>query len=148
MNKDRIGSFFLFAFGLVIAVSSVGLSIGTIKEPGAGLFPLIIAISLCVVSLISWFKPVHNVQVEWKGSLKRVNTKPLKIIFISTLFVIGMEPVGYLTMALLYLFCLFSWVCQYKPGKSLLLTCIIAPLSWLFFVKALSLLLPVGPFGF
>lgn len=148
MNKDRIGSFFLFAFGLAMVVGSVGLSIGTIKEPGAGLFPLIIATSLCGVSLISWLKPAQDVKVEWKGSLKRVNTKPWKIIFISILFVLGMEPFGYLTMALLYLFCLFFWVCQYKPGKSLLLTGIIAPLSWLFFAKALSLLLPVGPFGF
>jgi hypothetical protein len=59
-----------------------------------------------------------------------------------------METIGYLTIAVLYLLSLFLWVCRYSWSRSLLLTASIAPLSWLFFARVLSLQLPIGPWGF
>jgi hypothetical protein len=148
MNKDRIGSFVLFIFGLSMAIGSVSLSIGTIQESGAGLFPLIIASCLCLVSLIRWIRPEHSEVVVWKDIIARVNVKPWKIIFLSGLFVLGMEPAGYMATAIFYLFGLFSWVCKYGLTRALLLALIIAPVSWIFFAKVLSLQLPMGPWGF
>jgi hypothetical protein len=148
MNKDRIGSALLFLFGGTMAWGSIGLSIGNFWEPGAGLFPLLISLGLCAASALNWLKPRHDQKVEWGGFLTKMNMTPWKITLLSIIFVLSMETIGYLTIAVLYLLSLFLWVCRYSWSRSLLLTASIAPLSWLFFARVLSLQLPIGPWGF
>lgn len=144
MNRERLGSLFLFLIGMYAFLHSIQLPIGTWRQPGPGLFPLILSILLCFVSVLIFVSEKGKEKMDWHGTPKQ-RMKPWQIVLLTAGFVLAMGRLGYLITSLLYLFGLFFWVCRFRLWVALVLTGVLAPASWYFFGKILGLHLPVGP---
>jgi hypothetical protein len=147
MNKERLGSLILFFVGMYAFFSSVKLPIGTWREPGAGLFPLIISILLCFVSVLVFISEKKKGGIDWRGFTKQ-SMKPWQIVLLTSGFIFTMGQLGFLVTSSLYLFGLFLWVCRFRFWFSFLFSMLLAPATWYFFGNILGLLLPIGPWGF
>jgi putative tricarboxylic transport membrane protein len=143
MNKERLEGLFFFLVALYAFVSSLGLSIGSLRQPGAGMFPLILSVLLFIVALSIFFsreaKGTRVVLGQWG--------KPLLIIILTAGFIGFLERLGYLATASLYLFALFLTVSRFSFWKTAGLAGFLGSASWYFFEKILALHLPAGPWG-
>lgn len=146
MSKERAGGLiFLFA-GLYGLFSSIQFPMGKWNEPGAGVFPLILSILLCISGVL-WF-----IQGRTRGEKRRINwsaiwrdlVTPLQIALLTGAFILGLESAGYLVASSLYLFILFFWVSHYRLWTAASLAAILGVGSWYFFARLLDVQLPGG----
>jgi fucose 4-O-acetylase-like acetyltransferase len=144
MNKERLEGLFFFGVAFYAFTSSLGLSIGSLRQPGAGMFPLILSVLLFIVALSIFFSR----EAEGKRVVLGQWGKPLLIILLTAGFIGFLERLGYLAAASLYLFALFLIVSRFPFWKTAVLAGSLGPASWYFFEKILALHLPAGPWGF
>ncbi|MBI4191461.1 MAG: tripartite tricarboxylate transporter TctB family protein [Betaproteobacteria bacterium] len=147
MTKERGGSLIFLAAGIYGLVFSIGLPLGQWNEPGPGVFPLAVSILLCVSGIL-WFisgkaKGEKKETVGWREFARKFVT-PAKIVGLTAVFILALEPVGYLLTSMLYLFVLFLWVGRYRLWTAAGLAIAFGAGSWLFFGKLLSTSLPKG----
>lgn len=146
MNKERAGSlFFLFA-GIYGFVLSVQIPIGRLNEPGPGILPLCLSI-LLIISGISWLilgkgKDGEGARMDLR-EIRKLET-PLRIVVLSTAFILTFTLLGYLVAATLYLLLTFLWISRFKFWVAISLAVCIGGGSWYFFGKVLSVQLPKG----
>jgi putative tricarboxylic transport membrane protein len=144
MTKERFGSSMLLLIGIYSLISSLQLAIGDWRQPGPGLFPLILSILLCAVAILLLISEKGKTKLDWH--LKKMT--PWKIVLLTAAFIFFMGRLGYLTASFLYLFGLLFWVSRMKIWESIGLSLILSPGSWYFFGSFLGLQLPVGPWRF
>ena len=147
MTKERGGSLVFLAAGIYGLVFSMGLSLGRWNEPGPGVFPLALSILLCVSGIV-WFirgkaKGEKKETVIRKAFIRKFST-PLQIVGLTAVFILVLEPLGYLLTSALYLFVLFLWVSRYRLWVAAVLAITFGAGSWLFFEKLLTTPLPKG----
>jgi hypothetical protein len=143
MSKERLEGLFFFLVALYAFTSSLGLSIGSLRQPGAGMFPLILSVLLFIVALLIFFSR----EAGGKRVVLGQWGKPLLIILLTAGFIGFMEQLGYLTAASIYLFALFLLVSRFPFWKTAGLAGFLGLASWYFFEKILALHLPAGPWG-
>lgn len=147
MDKEGVGSLiFLFA-GVYGLVFSIQLPMGKWNEPGPGVFPLCLSILLCISGFF-WFihrkgKGEEKPRIDWHGIAKKLVT-PLKIVVVTSVFILSLERLGYLVTSTLYMFILFLWVSRYRLWFAMGLAVVFGVGSWCFFVKILVVQLPRG----
>jgi len=148
MSKERAGSLLFLVTGIFGLVFSMDLSFGTWAQPGPRLFPFCLSI-LLVVSGCLWFVFGRGEEAGsgWRDMLGK-ETTALKIIGTTAIFILILEPLGYLVASALYLFILFFWVSNYRALVSLGLAVGAGIVSWYFFGEVLSVWLPVGSLWF
>ena len=78
------------------------------------------------------------------GEFLRKYMTPVKITGITAVFILFLQPLGYLLASTLYLFVLLTWVSRYSLRIAIILSLAFGPGSWLFFKKLLSTPLPRG----
>lgn len=147
MTKERGGSLIFLAAGIYGLVFSMGLSLGRWNEPGPGVFPLALSILLCVSGIV-WFirgkaKGEKKETVVREAFIQKFST-PLQIVGLTAVFILVLEPLGYLLTSVLYLFVLFLWVSRYRLWVAAVLAITFGAGSWLFFEKLLTTPLPKG----
>jgi putative tricarboxylic transport membrane protein len=147
MSKERAGSLVFLTLGILGFIFSTQLPMGKWNEPGAGVFPITLSI-LLVISGIAWFiqaksKDREKSETNWRNILRDMMT-PLRIVGLTLGFILSLQPVGYLTASMIYLFLLFLWVSHYKLWTALAFAVIFGTGSWYFFEKLLSVQLPGG----
>jgi putative tricarboxylic transport membrane protein len=147
MTKERGGSLIFLAAGIYGLVFSIGLPFGRWNEPGPGVFPLALSILLCISGIV-WFirgkeKGERRKSAGWK-EFSRKHVTAAQIVGLTGVFILVLEPLGYLLTSILYLFFLFIWVCRYKLWVAAVFGITFGAGSWFFFEKLLTTPLPKG----
>jgi putative tricarboxylic transport membrane protein len=145
MTKERGGSLIFLAAGIYGLVLSVRLPLGRWNEPGPGVFPLALCCLLCLFGIF-WFIRGKGEKAEpvGLGDFLRKFMTPLEITGITAVFILFLQPLGYLLASTLYLLVLFLWVSRYGFWVAIVLSLAFGTGSWLFFTKLLSTPLPGG----
>ncbi len=148
---DLISSLVFLVLGLVIAVSSLRINVGTFRDPGSGLFPLITGILMSIIAggiFIKSFLQSISKGREPLGKDKRLwHNKSVATVVIMLLYAITIEWLGFLTVTLLILFVLFKAIGGLSARASLGGAVLTAAVAYLVFKVWLNVQLPVGPLG-
>lgn len=127
--------------GLLFVIGAVKLRVGVPTEPQPGFFPFIDGIILIVLSLL------FLIQV-WKGRAGESHAfgkmgGPVLVVLTLILYVATLETLGYvITTAILSAVVLK--VMETKPGILVLVSLILAVVSYLLFDRLLGVTLPPG----
>jgi hypothetical protein len=139
-------TFILITLGLVILITSLRYGFGTLEEPGPGLYPFFLGLSILLFSIVHLFltlKAPSGEPLFDKGGIKKFSFISLTFI----LWILAMPYLGYVLVTLIasYLFCkimkLEGWL------KPLGLAAGTALLIYLLFDYWLYIDLPRGIFG-
>jgi hypothetical protein len=146
LTTDRLGGTVLAAFAIVVLWASRSLPFGTIREPGAGAVPVLLALTLlaCSLAVIVGGARAHPVAAvpwtEWRHAVAILGT--------CAFMALALERLGYRLTILLALLGLLTvvekkgWVvgAAFAVGFSLG--------SHYLFSTLLRVPMPQGPFGF
>ena len=153
MKRDEIiGGIILFIFGVMTALLSLQMPIGTFRAAGTGLFPLILGIFLILLSgafLLNLYlrekKELGRKQPEMEahGSARNV------ILFLGTmaLATLFLNPLGYPLVSFLLMVALLRTLGTRRWTFNILLSLVTAAASYFLFVGWLKIPLPKGWIG-
>ena len=147
MTKERGGGLIFLAAGIYGLVFSIGLPFGRWNEPGPGVFPLALSILLCISGIVWFIRGRAKGETRKSAGLKEFSHKyvtAFQIVGLTGMFILVLEPLGYLLTSILYLFVLFLWVCRYRLWVAAVFAITFGAGSWLFFEKLLTTPLPKG----
>lgn len=151
MTKERGGGLIFLAAGIYGLVFSIGLPFGRWNEPGPAVFPVILSVLLCISGAVWFVRGKARGAAEKPASLNealRRYATAAQIVGLTAVFIFVLEPLGYLLTSILYLFCLFLWVCRYKLWLAAVFALAFGAGSWFFFEKLLTTPLPKGVLPF
>jgi putative tricarboxylic transport membrane protein len=143
MTKRRAGSLVFLVAGFYGLILTLQLPMGKWNEPGAGAFPLMVSILLCIFGIGIFVAGKGKVAVDWHELVKEQWT-PFQIIVLTGAFILAMERLGYLLSSCLYIFALLYWVSRYKIWIAIGLAASIGIGSWYIFGKLFETPLPRG----
>ena len=141
MNVDRILGIGAILLAIPVGMASWGFGVGSPKSPGAGFWPLVIAVVTAGLGLSLILRPTPDAAME-----ARESRWGKFIISLGTLafYVVALEPLGYLPATAVMLFVQLRWV-ESRPWRSSALIAILAAaLSLLLFRVLLKVSLPMG----
>ena len=147
MNGKRAGSLVFLSAGLYGLILSLRLPMGKWNEPGAGAFPIIVSILLCLSGLFIFIRSTEPEPADWREILRRQWT-PFQIVLFTAGFIAALDWLGYLATASLYAFSLLFWVSRYRLWVALGLATLIGVGSWLIFGNIFATPLPEGVLSF
>lgn len=136
--------------GIIIIIGSLQLNIGSFKNPGPGLFPLIIGVALvgCSISIV-----ISSVLIFGaKGSMEEISETQGKINLIKVVLVLIylivyaflLEKIGYILTTFIIFLLMFKTMGSIKLRTILLILFLIVGISYFAFVKLLETPLPSG----
>ena len=143
-RRDRIAGLVLVALGLLIVWEARALPFGSLGAPGAGMFPVALALILAALGLLLAFQGGGPAV----GTLGWKEAKPGLAIFAALVFAaFALETLGYrLTVAAVLLFLIGA--IERKGWRAAGLVAFgFAFLSYALFADFLRVPLPRGPFG-
>jgi hypothetical protein len=143
MNSKRAGGLVFLVAGAYGLILSLYLPMGKWNEPGAGAFPLIVSILLCLSGLFIFSRNAAPEDAVWREILGR-QWIPLQIVLFTAGFIVGLERLGYLLTACVYAFALLFLISRYRFWVALGLAVLIGAGSWLVFGKIFATPLPQG----
>jgi putative tricarboxylic transport membrane protein len=153
-HKDLISGSFLLLVGLFLAIHSTDLRIWSRSGPGAGFFPLIIGLIICLLSLILLSQYILSKRVRDKTKTSSRIAPPeqerptlIKVYSYALLMVLYgllMESVGFLIMTFLFLFIVLKYTERQGWRRTLRIGSISTVVSYLLFEYFLGVPLPVG----
>ena len=153
MKRDEIiGGIILFIFGVITALLSLQMPIGTFRAAGTGLFPLLLGIFLMILSgafLLNLFLRKKKelgrkgLEMEIHGSARNV------ILFLATmaLATLFLNPLGYPLVSFLLMVALLRILGTRRWTFNILLSLVTAAASYFLFVGWLKIPLPKGWIG-
>ena len=141
MNVDRFLGWGALVLALPVAAASWGFGLGSPKSPGAGFWPLVIAVTMAGLGLSLILHPTPNAPKAGGGSRWGKFTISLGTLLF---FVVALEPLGYLLSTAVVLFVQFRWV----EGRTWLSTTVTSTLAsvitLILFRVLLKVTLPLG----
>jgi len=143
VGTEAIGSLFWLAVGLFFAVGGFLLKLGTLRNPGPGFLPLMMASLLIAFSL---FLLVRGL-VEPGKVLKGVQWKPQSVLVVSVLiYGVLLGFMGFLLSTFVLMFVLFALFFEGKRRmpRALFYAATTAVIGWLVFSVALKVPFPRG----
>jgi hypothetical protein len=143
MTNRRAGSLVFLIAGIYGLILTLRLPMGRWNEPGAGAFPLIVCILLCLSGLFLFISGKGRAEIDWPSMIKR-QWIPFQIVLLTGVFIAALDRLGYLLTASLYLFVLLGWVSRYRIWIALSLAVLLGATSWYLFGKLLATPLPQG----
>jgi putative tricarboxylic transport membrane protein len=144
INSNTKVSIFFLALGLFILIyTTFKLPFGTIFEPDAGLFPMIIGVCMSALALTLLFQSLKEKMVNPPklGPFWRKVVITAMMIFIYGFF---LERAGFLICCLLLVFIYLKWIEGTSWGGALLFTIPSVIGAYFAFVKFLEVQLPKG----
>jgi len=144
---DRVSGLVVFFLGVCILWQGRHLSVGSLRGPGPGFFPTLLATILMILSFFL-ILPRGKKEVEdqsfFSGSLKRV-----LMIFVALLvYFFLLEYLGFVIVSLLFMAFSFIVVASYRWHTALLWAFVSIGLAYVLFDVLLKSNLPKGVFGF
>ena len=147
-KQERTAGLIFAMFGVATGVYSfTALTIGSIGQPGPGLFPLICGFGIVLLCLIWLFQHRNDVcgseplwfEGNWHG--------PLTAVVIMVVYTALMEELGYVLSTLLFLIA-WQMIIEREKWRKTALIAVVGTLSmYLLFVYLLKVALPEGIFG-
>lgn len=148
---DLISSLVFLVCGVFIAISALRIHIGTIGDPGPGLFPLITGILMGVIAggmfIKSYLQSASAGQEPLGADKKLWHNKSVTTVVIMFLYAIAIDWLGFLTVTLVGLFILYKAVGNLSLKVSLGGAIVTAVIAYLLFKVWLNVQLPAGPLG-
>ena len=148
MSNEQKGSLIFLLAGIYGLIFSIGLPFGRWNEPGPAIFPFVLSLLLCA-SGFSWLILGKDEEkdlkkgIGWKEVIKG-QEKPIRVVLLTSVFILILTPLGFLITASLYLFIVFFWISRYRLGIALSLAVLLGAGSWYCFGKLLAVQLPRG----
>lgn len=143
MTKKRAGSLIFLAAGIYGFILSLRLPMGRWNEPGAGIFPLMLSILLCISGALMFVAGKGKMISDWRAIIKQQWT-PFQVVMLTGGFIFALNPLGYIVTSSLYIFLLLFWVSRYKLWIAMGLAIVAGIGSWYIFQKLLAVPLPSG----
>ena len=145
-------SLFWLLFAVVMGLQAARLPMGEMKEPGAGFFPLLIAVVtgvLAFLALIESRKAKAAPRQKEASSAEPLRWWSLVIILVALVaYALTLEKVGFMVGTFLFMLLLVKFVEPQTWTKSLVAALITAVTAELFFNVLLTAQIPQGILGF
>lgn len=130
------------AFGLLILVESRELRIGSFNDPGPALFPLLLGISLILLSVISSL--MANQEKTPQSSGRLISLRVLYVVGILIGYRFCLPFFGFFLSTLLMLIILLKFAGRQKWFLTITFSLLTTIVSFLLFVKWLGVPFPKG----
>lgn len=147
-KQERIAGLFFILFGFFVSIYSVwALSVGSIKQPGPGLFPLVCGIGIIIMCLIWLFRgrmsefcsePLWP-EGEWK--------RPAAAVVVLIGYTAVWESLGYALSTLLFMIAWQVLIEQANWRRTAAISVICTAAMYILFVYLLGVSLPAGLIG-
>mgnify|MGYP000114954749 CR=1 FL=1 len=149
-RADQIAAVVLFLFACYITYGALKMPLFDKYGPSAGLFPLIVGISLAILASSLFLEAVNPRLVDGPSPFpqgKEMIAPPLVIISLIG-YTLVISHLGYLLTTFIFVIFLMGVVQRNKFITSLMTSITICALLFLIFEIGLGVRLPKGPFGF
>ena len=141
MKVDRFLGWGALLLALPVAAASWGYGVGSPKSPGAGFWPLVIALTMAGLGLTLILRPTPNAPAAGAGSRWRAFGISLGTF---AFYVAALEPLGYLLATAVMLFVQLRWVESRSWRSSAVIAVLAAVISLIVFRVLLKVTLPEG----
>jgi len=157
LKKDSWLSVFWIVCALLICVGSYRLSLGSLSDPGPGMFPFLAGAALGVLSIIEWW----NISRAYRKSMRTLaqTVEPLfanrlgalkaaAVIVALLIYALTMEHLGFILSTTLFIAFLL-WLVERQRWYVIVFGAVVSSLTtYLVFKVWLDTALPVGLLGF
>ena len=172
LTKDSWLSVFWIVCAVLICIGSYRLSLGSLSDPGPGMFPFLAGAALCALSVVEWWntrrayrRDAHaRAQTLGDGAegLRAASTEVVEPLFANRLgalkaaaiivalltYALTMEHLGFILSTILFIAFLL-WLVERQRWYVIVLGSVLSSLTtYLVFKVWLDTALPVGLFGF
>jgi putative tricarboxylic transport membrane protein len=148
---DLISSLVFLVCGVFITASCLRIHVGTLGNPGPGLFPFFTGILMSIISggmFINSYRQSISAGREPLGADKRLwHNKAVATVVIMLLYAITIDWLGFLTATFVMLFILYKAIGDLSSKASLGGAIVTAAMAYILFKVWLNVQLPVGPLG-
>ncbi len=141
MNVDRILGWGALLLALPVTAASWGYGVGSPKSPGAGFWPLVIAVTMAGLGLTLILHPTPNAPTA--GGKSRWGKFAISLGTFA-FYVAALEPLGYLLTTAVMLFVQLRWVESRSWRSSACISVLAAVISLIVFRVLLKVTLPEG----
>ncbi len=157
LKKDSWQSVFWIVCALLICVGSYRLSLGSLSDPGPGMFPFLAGAALCMLSIIEWWNISRASRKDTRASAQAVEplfanrlgaVKAAAIILALLIYALTMEHLGFILSTTLFIAFLL-WMVERQRWYVIVFGAVVSSLTtYLVFKVWLDTALPVGLLGF
>jgi putative tricarboxylic transport membrane protein len=149
-SRDAASATVLAAFAVLALVEARRLSDGTLRTPGPGFFPLVLATGLLVLSIAIVIVALRAPAPASNGSRASLAGRARAVLTLAALlaYVFLMEPLGFAIATAMLLAVLFTVAAPTRWPLALGGSVVAAGAAWLVFRVWLKIPLPAGPWGF
>ena len=148
-EHDSVSTLFLAGISAVICVESIRLGPGSFSNPGSGLFPLLCAAVLGILSLLSFFLSQKRPITEVKEFME-VKPKQNIVLVITSMFIYTflIQISGFRLITILWMLFVCRAVAGMEWKASIGMSLIVSFAFYFLFSTLLSVHFPRGLFGF
>lgn len=147
--SDRVVTIFLLVTGVYTCFESLGLSLGSLGNPGAGFLPFILGTSLICLSIILLLRSKKETKAS-NESTPRVKDWRRRVIYVVIVmlgYVLLLEPLGFVLCSLLLMGFLMRALEPQKWLAVIIVAVGITITTYFLFIRWLHVPLPRGFFG-
>ena len=140
MNVDRFLGVGAVLLAIPVGAASWGFGVGIPKSPGAGFWPLVIAVVMAGLGLTLILRPTPNAAAGGESRWGKFGISLGTLAF----YVVALEPLGYLSATVVMLFVQLRWVESRSWKSSAAIAVLAAVISLVLFRVLLKVSLPEG----
>lgn len=145
---QTVSAFIWLGVGAAIASGSYRLGIGSPSNPGAGLFPFVIGVSIAILST-SVAMSALRIRVAIPAGVEWARLLPVIAVFAALVFyTVALERLGFGLTTFVFLAVLLGVLGDRGWSRAAVASACITAGSYGIFAKLLKITLPVGPIGF
>jgi hypothetical protein len=153
MKKDAMASVIvLFLFGGATTILSLRMNIGTFRNAGTGMFPLLLGVLLMILSGLFLLRPLFQnkkAPVQNESVVEAPGSQKQMIFFLGTMVLATLlfNRLGYPLISFLLMLALLRILGMKRWGLNILISVVTAVGSYFLFVKWLNIPMPKGWIG-
>ena len=144
MNVERFLGIAAVFFSIPVGVASWGYGVGTPQSPGAGFWPLAVAVAMFGLGLVLLLQPRTNEAPKQSANGESRWGKFAIALGTLALYVAFIESLGYLLITAIVLLAQLRWVEERSWRSSLFIAIFASVISFLVFKVLLKVSLPIG----
>ncbi len=144
-QRDFLSGLMFLIVGVVFAVGATNYNMGTSARPGAGYFPLILSVIMCILGGVVLFKSL-TIETEGGDPVGDIAWRPLLVI-VASIAVFGWTlPLLGMLAAVPILIIMVSFAGdEFKWTRVVINSVVLTAFAWFVFVWGLKLTIPLLP---
>jgi len=147
IRYDRVGGVIWMALGTALGIGSIKLGLGTLHRPGPGFMPFLAGSLLGLLGLALLLSKTQEGSEKKRGeeiSLRKFWEKGVYALIVSFLYILLLEPLGFLIATLLLIFALQKIMGARKWFVPISISFLAVGVSYLIFIVWLRISFPSG----